>query len=872
MIDTIKYSIIDTEVLTDYFSLQIENEMNDSYANFEIFKDEDFYSLYKMFSSIKHFRAMYAYSVNYDKTILNCMFKMIENGETGILEKLRHVSDLLIKDFNYFRLNFKFWEILNKMDICSEFDTKKIVVKNTILNDDDFTPVEKEFTGTFYNLFGKSKLFKKLTINEVPRILYYYNVKKDGTIRPSISLKKLQLIREGKNVKFDFGKYKSIKQIKADGEYGKFKIYAKNDVKSLKNIFLEKPLDDIKQRIAAVEAVRQIKPDFTIDESAIYSENNTALICAILKLKQPNKNVDIDYSDYIKTNNKTFNRFVNFVNDSKHVEKDKTIKKMFKELHETKDYDDDIKIENDVLVGSVDEVNINGTIIKIGLGGCHGAIQNYRGDNLLHLDYRSQYPSIILQYKELFRNIIDVDLYESIYNLRNFEVKPELKALYKEQKLEGLSEVKRQEIDEQIKELSKLEKGLKLILNSAYGLINSNFELPISCKVLGRFICLKGQSMLINLAEKLVNLSNEIKLINVNTDGLIVKAILEEIIHIVEKDKDGYFVLGVDKIKFLHQEDVNSYIKVLDNGKVSRKGRFNIKEKQSINKNENLSVNRINAINNIVGKKIAALPVYFDSKWIDKEDTSYYLTTKDKGSVAIKTTKKPIILTVDNQKMYFTDNEKDADISEYIKFSDLTRKKIENFDQAMDNTPYIEHVLNSDSDENIKLKRKTKRELAKILGTENIGLTGFMGKAKANSFYPKNNPIKPLVHYTMTDILKSVESCGLSVHNYLIIDVDLYDRSTGNLKENWQKIKGLLDSLKSKETFETWNNKTDHSNRKFVFKSINYKLDVKEEFKDYVEILEKGTIWSLETSDIVYSNNSKQPQEFNLDDYLKYFY
>jgi len=108
--------------------------------------------------------------------------------------------------------------------------------------------------------------------------------------------------------------------------------------------------------------------------------------------------------------------------------------------------------------------------------------------------------------------------------------------------------------------------GLKLIMNTAYGLINSNYKLPISCKVLGRFICLKGQALLLNLAYKIISFDANIKLINVNTDGLIIKLPDEKnhdyIQHIIDDDRNGYFTLGSDKIDLLVQSDVNSYIKI----------------------------------------------------------------------------------------------------------------------------------------------------------------------------------------------------------------------------------------------------------------------------------------------------------------------
>ena len=446
----------------------------------------------------------------------------------------------------------------------------------------------------------------------------------------------------------------------------------------------------------------------------------------------------------------------------------------------------------------------------------HGAIKNYIGENLLHLDYVSQYPSIILQYKEYFRNIIDVSLYETIYNLR-LEIKDK-------------------------PEFNDLQNGLKLILNTSYGLINSNFNIPISNKSLGRFICLRGQSLLLNLMSKF---SLDSKMINVNTDGIIVDSKCDTV-DIVKNDKNGYFVLGVTKIGKLIQYDVNNYIK-----DKKHKGRFNIKIKQMINKDEKLSVNLQNAL----ADKVKILPIYFFGKYFNDADKAYYLTTKDKGKQLIKNLTKPVVLPY-----YFTDNIELADLETYKYWAKITYEKIVNFKllEDMKLEKHYDIVIEDDLDENYKLKSRTKRSLNKFFVT---GVTGYKGNPKINVI-DNGKIIKPLINYTMTQILKSTISNGLSAHNHvdnpiIIIDIDIYDKHSKTAKKGWSEIKPLLLLLKNYQTFEAWNNVTKSYNKKFIFKG---KLDFKVK-SNYFEIIEKGTVWSMEHTTPHYENNMVEPIE-----------
>ena len=402
----------------------------------------------------------------------------------------------------------------------------------------------------------------------------------------------------------------------------------------------------------------------------------------------------------------------------------------------------------------------------------------------------------MLQYKELFSNIINIPLYEAIYDLKNITFKNELKQCKDE---------------DRINEINNLIGGIKLILNTTYGLINSNFTLPISCKKLGRFICLKGQSMLLNLAHKLTQDDPDLKLVNLNTDGIIVETKKPIIIK-----NDGYFILDNSEIKNLIQLNVNSYIK---DKKV--KGMFNIKVKQNINKHGRLSVNTINAIRLINGEEVKILPIYFDVKRIDLPEKAWYFSNT--GKIAIKQLKKPEILSLNGEKFYFTDKKEDANLNLYKKYAELTRQSILDFtfiDNENVNLKYIAKELIPDT-ENIASKRKVKRDLYKIFGKDFIDVN--VDKLE----YP---------WFTTTEIQNSTVCQGFKIeglNKYLILKVEC---------KNTKWDKNIIVQLKEAKTFETWQEGNRHD-RTFVF--FNPYIDnfkVKKEYEDYIKISDTSEI------------------------------
>lgn len=857
----LKYLIADIECLEDYFSLQLKSEDMTNVMIFECYNDKNIQNLYSQVLC-KISRPMYVYSIDYDKVMLNTVCKLVESNITNLNYHLRKVNDYIIKHkLNYFRLNTEFW--------CNnyfKFKQNDSTAKHKELfnrSKNQFSGIEYQFIDEYPMLLGQSKVFKNLTINSIPKIYWYFNINKEREIQMNISLKKLQLIHEGYNVKFDFFKYTTIATIKKDNLYEEWIKYSKNDVLFLEKLFLARPKEEIEKRWYAYQAVKTINSDFKITNNILYSENNTNLIVEVLKLPEDkiNKNFDIDYTQYIKTNYDKFNNFVKFVNENKHIKQDGELRKIYQNQYSIEIEDDSKNIVNEIgqvgtQINSIDEIEISNEInnikIKFGFGGAHGALNNYIGENLLHLDYDSQYPSIILQFQELFKNIINIELYRAIYHLR-MESKPQLK----------------ENPDNKI--LQKIVIGLKLILNSATGLINSNFNLPISCKTYGRFITLFGQSLLINLCDKV----KECTLINVNTDGIILKQQNNYEISIPAK---GYFKLGITKMNNLIQKDVNNYIR---DDKV--KGCYNLSIKQYIAKNEKLAVNTSNALRLLNNNKIEIKPIYFDPKWFpEKADKAWYFTDMENGEIIIKQVKKPEILSINGENIYFTEDKNKVKSEFYLKYAEIVKNQIINFEFGTGkskNNLFYQEKLEPDTNKNNIEKRTIKRQLNKIFGsTKVIGLVGYGLKNKQNS-YINNQPIKPLIHYTMTEIQNSTYCTGFSIENnkfnsknpFLIIDIDIYDKNTGTCKKNWNVVSEFITQLKKSDTFQCWNNKTIKYNRKFIFKSsynqINeIKLRLQElKWNNYIEILNKATIFTIaDLGNIKYETDFKELQDFKL--------
>lgn len=200
-----------------------------------------------------------------------------------------------------------------------------------------------------------------------------------------------------------------------------------------------------------------------------------------------------------------------------------------------------------------------------GWGGLHGApgkiktnsngktiIENtpiYKKGLIIHVDVTSFYPSIMIEYDLLSRNVKDKSVYKKIYDTR-----VKLK-----------------------KEGKKAEQApYKIILNSTYGICKDPQSSAFDPRRANE-ICINGQLLLLDLLE---HLENHCELIQSNTDGLIISIPdTDEAFNKIDDICDEWeqrtrMRLGFDVIHEIWQKDVNNYLWVDEDGGTERKGAF----------------------------------------------------------------------------------------------------------------------------------------------------------------------------------------------------------------------------------------------------------------------------------------------------------
>ena len=196
-------------------------------------------------------------------------------------------------------------------------------------------------------------------------------------------------------------------------------------------------------------------------------------------------------------------------------------------------------------------VDVCGIPHVFGWGGLHGAPDQpvHKKGFLIHIDVTSFYPSIMIRYDLLSRNVKDKAVYKQIYDTR-----VELKAAGK-----------------------KAEQApYKIILNSTYGICKDPTSTAYDPRQANN-VCVNGQLLLLDLLE---HLEGYCDLIQSNTDGLIIQ--IEDTEAAFDKIDDICFEwesrtgmsLGFDVITEIYQKDVNNYIFKFEDGKIERKGAY----------------------------------------------------------------------------------------------------------------------------------------------------------------------------------------------------------------------------------------------------------------------------------------------------------
>ena len=119
--------------------------------------------------------------------------------------------------------------------------------------------------------------------------------------------------------------------------------------------------------------------------------------------------------------------------------------------------------------------------------------------------------------------------------------------------------------------------ALKLVVNTTYGACLNQYN-ELYDPLMGRSVCITGQLFLLELARNLHKNIPELRIVQINTDGIMVEfddSHYEDVQEILKEwqERTG-FELEEDEVSFIAQKDVNGYIEVQPNGSVKTKGGY----------------------------------------------------------------------------------------------------------------------------------------------------------------------------------------------------------------------------------------------------------------------------------------------------------
>jgi len=181
-------------------------------------------------------------------------------------------------------------------------------------------------------------------------------------------------------------------------------------------------------------------------------------------------------------------------------------------------------------------------------GGLHAAIPNYIAEGLIvHCDVSSLYPSIMIEYDYMSRNVDDRNKYREIRDKR-LKLK---------------------------KEKNPMQAPLKIVLNGTYGAMKDKHN-PLYDPLQANNVCVAGQLLMLDLIEKL---EGHCELIQSNTDGLFLKVESKEQLDEIKGIAKEWEIrtrlnLEWETCKKIVQKDVNNYILVNDDDSYESKGAY----------------------------------------------------------------------------------------------------------------------------------------------------------------------------------------------------------------------------------------------------------------------------------------------------------
>ena len=194
------------------------------------------------------------------------------------------------------------------------------------------------------------------------------------------------------------------------------------------------------------------------------------------------------------------------------------------------------------------ETKVAGVPHVFAWGGVHGAIEKYSGKGLfINCDVASLYPSIMIEYGYLSRNVSQSQKYAEIK-----EIRLRLK-----------------------KEKNPMQKPYKIVLNSTYGAMKDKYN-QLYDPLMANNVCITGQLLLLDLIE---HIEPYCKLIQSNTDGLFLKVDSKDTFEKIktvahEWEIRTHLDLEWDTFSKIFQKDVNNYVVIHEDGSYESKGAY----------------------------------------------------------------------------------------------------------------------------------------------------------------------------------------------------------------------------------------------------------------------------------------------------------
>lgn len=197
--------------------------------------------------------------------------------------------------------------------------------------------------------------------------------------------------------------------------------------------------------------------------------------------------------------------------------------------------------------------------VSFGNGGIHSVYSNnlYVESNeewvLMNIDAASYYPSMLIQFNCLSRTVHNPKVFENIFNER---------IMLKHKK-------------DKTQEDQDIQLANKLVLNTTYG-ASGNKWLDLYDPYMCTRCCRVGQIFLAALASKLTKYVPSLKVIQTNTDGILIYCRRKDISLVesyqVEWSKVSGINMEADVVEKIWQRDVNNYLLIKEGNKIKRKG------------------------------------------------------------------------------------------------------------------------------------------------------------------------------------------------------------------------------------------------------------------------------------------------------------